>query len=125
MMAQRLVYEGEALGYHALIPLRTFLIFEQDNSTIGIEAGGRTGMLQQDQRRQPHDFWFVRKQLQEQPAKSDCLFAQRRLGAMLGHVRGIALVEDKVDHGGNGREPLTALPENPNMALLRAAAAAA
>ena len=66
-------------------------------------------MLQQQQRGQPHDLGLALEQPQQQPRQPDRLLAQRR--ADLGGVAAgrIALVEDQVDHGGDGGEPLGAL----------------
>ena len=47
--------------------------------------------------------------LQQQPRQPDRLLAERRAGRRLAAVGRIALVEDQIDHGGDGGEPLRAL----------------
>ena len=66
-------------------------------------------MLQQQQRRQAHDLGLALEQPQQQPRQPDRLLAQRR--ADLGGIAagGIALVENQIDHRGDGGEPLGAL----------------
>ena len=108
-MAHRLVDQRQALGDHLLIPQRAVLVVEQDHRAIGIEPRRGARVLQQQQRRQPHDLGLALEQPQQQPRQPDRLLAQRR--ADLGGIaaRGIALVEDQVDHGGDRGEPLGAL----------------
>jgi hypothetical protein len=50
-----------------------------------------------------------REEPQQQPAEPDRLLAERRAGAVLGHVGRVALVEEEVDHRRDGGEPLAAL----------------
>ena len=108
-MAHRLVDQREPLGDHLLIPLRTVLIVEQDHRTLGIEARSRPRMLQEKQRRQPHDLGFALEQPQQQPREANSLFAQRRANFGGIAARRITFVEDQIDHRGNGDEPLAAL----------------
>lgn len=66
-------------------------------------------MLEQQKRRQPHDFRLGGKQPQQQPRQADRLVAKIG-GDALGAVhRRIALVEDKVDHRRDRCEPLGAI----------------
>lgn len=64
-------------------------------------------MLQQHQRRQPHDFRFRLEQPQQQAGQPDRLVAQgaARVVGRAGAGR-ITLVEDQVDHRGHRRQPL-------------------
>ena len=66
-------------------------------------------MLQQQQRRQPHDLGFALEQPQQQPRQPNSLLAQR--AADFGGIAacGIALVENQVNHRGDGGKPLGAL----------------
>ncbi len=65
-------------------------------------------MLQQQQRRQAHDFGLALEQPQQQPRQTDRLFAQGR--ADLGGIAagGIAFVEDQIDHRCDRHQPLGA-----------------
>ena len=55
-------------------------------------------MLQQQQRRQPHDLAFGREQLQQQPRQPDRLLAERQPDMRLAAACRIAFVEEEIDH---------------------------
>ena len=77
-MAHRLVDQRQPLGDHLLVPKAAVLIVEQHQRAVGVEARRRAGMLQQQQRRQPHDLGLALEQPQQQPRQPDRLLAQRR-----------------------------------------------
>ena len=66
-------------------------------------------MLQQQQRGQPHDLRLALEQPQQQPRQPDGFLAQGFADVGGVAAGGIALVEDQIDHGGDGGEPLAAL----------------
>ena len=82
-MAHRLVDQRQPFGDHLLVPQAAILVVEQHDRAVGVEARRRAGMLQQQQRRQPHDLGLGLEQPQQQPRQPDRLLAQRRadLGA--------------------------------------------
>ena len=76
--------------------------------TIAPEASRRAGARACWRRRsavEPHDLRLRRKEAEEQPRQPDRLLAQRRAGQGGVSRRGVALVEDEVDHRGDGGEP--------------------
>ena len=56
-----------------------------------------------------HDLGLALKQPQQQPREPDRFVAQRRALRPRAAARGVALVEDEVDHRGDGGEPFGAL----------------
>ena len=72
---------------------------------LGIEPGSRARMLQEQQRGQPHDLGLGREEPEQQPRQPDRLLAQRHPDMGIAAACRIALVEQQVDHGGDGREP--------------------
>ena len=54
------------------------LVLEQDDRTVRIEPGRRTRVLQEKERRQPHDFGLGREEPQQQPHQPDRFIAERR-----------------------------------------------
>ena len=63
-------------------------------------------MLQEEEGGQTHDLGLALKQPQQQPRQPDRLVAERCARNLRGAARGISLVEDEVDHRGDGGEPL-------------------
>jgi len=61
-MAQRLLDQHQALVDERPIPPAPVLILEQHDLAFGIEPGGRTRMLEEQQRCQPEDLRLTRKQ---------------------------------------------------------------
>ena len=114
-MAHGLVDEGEALGDQGAVPEAAVLVVQQHQRALGIEAGGGAGMLQQHEGREAHDLGLGGVEAQQQAGKPDRLLRQglahgrairERIAAAGG---GIALVEQQIDHGGDGGQALGAL----------------
>jgi hypothetical protein len=82
------------------------LVLQQHHRPVGVEPGRGAGVLQQQQGGQAHDLRLAREQAQQQAGQPDGLVAQRAAGQQLLAAGRIALVEDQVDHGRHGVQPL-------------------
>jgi hypothetical protein len=91
------------------IPARPILIEQQDRATIG--RGARRGArgLQLHQRDQTVDFGIARRESDQHAAQAQRLLAQGRAHPVRAGRRGIAFVEDQIDHTQDGVEALVAL----------------
>jgi hypothetical protein len=108
-MAERLLHQSQALRDQLAMPQDAVLILERHDLAVRIEPRRRPRMLQQKQRRQPHNPRFGRKQPEQQPGESDRFFAQRDADVSGAPARRIALVEHQIDHGRDGGDPLGSL----------------
>ena len=66
-----------------LVPQAAILIVEQHDRAVGVEPRRGARMLQQHQRRQPHDLGLGLEQPQQQARQPDRLVAQRRADSAL------------------------------------------
>ena len=105
LVTHRLVDQREPLGDQLAVPAAAVLVFQQHDAAVRVEARGRARVLQQQQRGEAHDLGLAREQPQQQPGEPDRLVAQRRARLLRAAVGRISLVEDEVDHRGDGGEP--------------------
>ena len=55
------------------------------------------------------DLWFLGQKLSEPAPKAECVIAEGGAHPLLAGGGGVALVEDEIDHGEHGVEPLSKL----------------
>jgi hypothetical protein len=79
------------------VPLRSVLVLQQHEPTVGIESGGGAGAMQPDQREQARHFRLGRHQRVEQRHQPFGVVNEVSRLRPLGR-RQIALVEQEVDH---------------------------
>jgi len=103
-MPHGLVDQGESFVDHGAVPEAPVLILHEDDLPVAIQPRRGARMLQQQQRRQSHDFGFTLEEPQQQPGKTDGFVAQRESHARRVARRRVPLVENQVNHGGDGRE---------------------
>ena len=110
-MAHGLVDEGQALGDQGTIPEAAVLVVQQHQGALGIEAGRRAGMLQQHEGREAHDLGLGGVEAEQQAGEPDRLLRQGLAhgGAIAAPARGVALVEQQIDHGRHRGQALGAL----------------
>ena len=85
---------------------RAVLVGQQHQLAVGGGAGGPPRLDQQHQGEQPHDLGFVGHQLGQDPAQADGLGAQLLADQGVAGAGRVALVEDQVDDGQHGPEPV-------------------
>ena len=105
-VAHGLVDEGKALGDHPRVPELAVLILQENDAAVPVVAGRSSRVLQEKERRQPHDLGLRREEPQQEPREADRLFAERRTCVGLAGSGGVALVEDEVDHRRDDAQPL-------------------
>jgi hypothetical protein len=103
-VAQSFLHKHEPFGNHLAVPQAAVLIFQEHYVTLGTEPRGRARMLQEQQRGEPHDLRFAREEPEQHAGQADRLLAQRHAYVSIAAARRIALVEQEVDHRGDGRE---------------------
>ena len=94
------------------------------SQAVGVEPGRGAGVPEEEERAEAHDLGLGREQPQEQAGEPDRFGAERRPRAVLGHVGGVALVVEEVDHRRDHPQPLAAL-DGPGVSKGTCAAATA
>ncbi len=89
-----------------LVPARPVLLVEQDQRPVRRRPRVAPGVVEEHQRQQPERLRLVRHQDGEQLGEPDRLLAEVCAQVPLATARRVALVEDEVEDGQHGAEPL-------------------
>ncbi len=96
----------DALVDLGAVPGRPVLLLERDEVAIGPRARHQARIVEQHQREQPDRLRLLGHQLDDEPSEPDRLGAQLRSHQRFATGRTVALVEDQVDDGEHGGEPI-------------------
>ncbi len=88
------------------MPERPVLLVQRDEVARGRRARVAPGIVEEHQREEAKHLRPVRQQRVEQPREADRLRAQAGTHKLVAGSRGVALVEDQIDHGKHGCEAL-------------------
>ena len=103
---QRAVDERQRLADHRAVPALAVLLLEQHEVAVGADPRRAPRVVEEHQREQARRLRLVGQQQVDDPREPDRLRREVLAHDRVARGRGVALVEDQVEHGEHGGEPV-------------------
>ena len=105
-LGQRVGDQGDALGDRGLVPAAAILVGKRHQLPGVVDPGGAAGLGEQHQREEPGDLAVAGPEPVQPAGQPQRFSGQVDAVHLLAGRRGVALVEDQVQHVADGLDPL-------------------